>query len=374
MNHAQLQAALSYNRNTSFDESEIKLIQETTGSTPDGLWGPRTAQAVALWQAENGLKADGKVGPITWEAITNYEEKLEPSDGTPCPMRVGVWGDDAPSRMAKDSYANKLQQLKITRVALMMNYANVSRSAEPWDLRWNDKGEEGWHDDIIARIADKYEKRGIRLILTTWPQPSKDQMDAMFVDMVSLMKITRAVAFEVDVEGNWHTRHMDGSFKSMDAAGAYLVRGMVAVNDEVGLGAITESTTFGHHAELGRFPTVTQRTDKACVQGYSVSPRQNGPVGWNDKLGPGGHQRWIYQRAKAAGAPKVCMGLAAWKQSGFKNRSPQEAMQRAWDVTRKLEDVDEVRFWSSKWILGSQSKKTPYAAKFIRSMHDQIFV
>jgi hypothetical protein len=74
-------------------------------------------------------------------------------------MRVGVWGDDAPSRMAKDSYANKLQQLKITRVALMMNYANVSRSAEPWDLRWNDKGEEGWHDDIIARIADKYEKR-----------------------------------------------------------------------------------------------------------------------------------------------------------------------------------------------------------------------
>ena len=48
---------------------EVKQIQELVGSDADGIFGRGTAKAVADWQAENGLPADGIVGPQTWEAM-----------------------------------------------------------------------------------------------------------------------------------------------------------------------------------------------------------------------------------------------------------------------------------------------------------------
>lgn len=38
-------------------------------SKPDGIFGPQTRQAVILFQAQNGLAADGVVGPKTWAAL-----------------------------------------------------------------------------------------------------------------------------------------------------------------------------------------------------------------------------------------------------------------------------------------------------------------
>ena len=39
----------------------------------DGLFGPDTVKAVQVFQLRNDLKADGKVGPLTWNALhTKY--------------------------------------------------------------------------------------------------------------------------------------------------------------------------------------------------------------------------------------------------------------------------------------------------------------
>ena len=35
----------------------------------DGVYGPRTMQAVMQFQADNGLVPDGILGPLTWAAI-----------------------------------------------------------------------------------------------------------------------------------------------------------------------------------------------------------------------------------------------------------------------------------------------------------------
>ena len=58
----------------------VKDIQEVVGVPADGIFGKQTAAAVQMWQAENGLDADGLVGPATLEAMdlldTDVSEKI----------------------------------------------------------------------------------------------------------------------------------------------------------------------------------------------------------------------------------------------------------------------------------------------------------
>lgn len=367
MKQAQLDEALVYNKKRGYSHDDVVRIQEVTGSTPDGVWGPRTVRAIALWQEEQGLKGDGKVGPSTFDAIKAFDEC--PSYREPQLIQhdsnivIGVWGDDNPRQMRTAKYADRLAELGIREVALMMNRANISTAADPWDLRWEDEGAEGYQDDIIAEIAEVYADRGIRLILTSWPRPDRAQIDEMVAAMVPLLRVTKAIAWEVDTEGNWVTKFLRG-FATMKEAATYLVERMRWALTQAGrLDAVVESTTFGHHAELARHPTVTPLVDRACVQGYSTSPRQSGPVGWNDLLGPGRHQEWILSRARKAGAREVVMGLAAYKQK-FEGHTPAEAMRVAYQKTLEL-GIRHMRYWSSKWVLGSKSHETPYAAQHL---------
>jgi peptidoglycan hydrolase-like protein with peptidoglycan-binding domain len=46
-----------------------KLVQAIIGATPDGDFGPKSTEALKAWQAANGLKADGIVGPVTWKKM-----------------------------------------------------------------------------------------------------------------------------------------------------------------------------------------------------------------------------------------------------------------------------------------------------------------
>ncbi|MDP2911330.1 MAG: peptidoglycan-binding domain-containing protein [Candidatus Omnitrophota bacterium] len=41
----------------------------------DGIPGPKTRKAIESFQSQNGLKADGKVGPKTWQKLKEYLNK-----------------------------------------------------------------------------------------------------------------------------------------------------------------------------------------------------------------------------------------------------------------------------------------------------------
>ena len=47
----------------------VKYVQERVGAVSDGVFGPATADAVADWQANHGLTADGVVGPKTHQKM-----------------------------------------------------------------------------------------------------------------------------------------------------------------------------------------------------------------------------------------------------------------------------------------------------------------
>jgi peptidoglycan hydrolase-like protein with peptidoglycan-binding domain len=49
---------------------DVRFLQGAIGARPvDGIFGPKTEQAVRLFQQANGLKVDGICGPQTWRRI-----------------------------------------------------------------------------------------------------------------------------------------------------------------------------------------------------------------------------------------------------------------------------------------------------------------
>lgn len=47
----------------------VKYLQYRVGAQTDGIYGPGTAEAVEKFQKQNGLTADGNVGPQTWAKL-----------------------------------------------------------------------------------------------------------------------------------------------------------------------------------------------------------------------------------------------------------------------------------------------------------------
>ena len=63
---------------------EVKELQEFLEIDADGIFGMGTKAVVQKWQANNGLVADGIVGPATWDAMglatTDASEKVYTTD------------------------------------------------------------------------------------------------------------------------------------------------------------------------------------------------------------------------------------------------------------------------------------------------------
>ena len=53
----------------------VAMVQAIVGAKPDGDFGPKTHNLVKFWQAQHKLKADGIVGPVTWQNMFDKETK-----------------------------------------------------------------------------------------------------------------------------------------------------------------------------------------------------------------------------------------------------------------------------------------------------------
>ena len=60
---------------------DVKELQKLLNITVDGDFGPATELAVMRFQAQNGLKTDGIVGPKTWKKIQSRNNSIEKNDG-----------------------------------------------------------------------------------------------------------------------------------------------------------------------------------------------------------------------------------------------------------------------------------------------------
>lgn len=72
MERQQLGSRLLYEGIVGYDVLQLQMILQSLGYDPgpiDGIFGPRTKNAVMRFQRDNGLKVDGIVGPETMRVI-----------------------------------------------------------------------------------------------------------------------------------------------------------------------------------------------------------------------------------------------------------------------------------------------------------------
>ncbi|AEM78901.1 peptidoglycan-binding domain-containing protein [Thermoanaerobacter wiegelii] len=72
MERQQLGSRLLYEGTVGYDVLQLQMILQSLGYDPgpiDGIFGPRTKNAVMKFQRDNGLKVDGIVGPETMRVI-----------------------------------------------------------------------------------------------------------------------------------------------------------------------------------------------------------------------------------------------------------------------------------------------------------------
>lgn len=225
-----------------------------------------------------------------------YGEPFLRSRVFPGSIRLGAWIDDPASAIRKQTYAGRLAAMGINAGALMINRSNTRKSDPPWVLRWR-------NEDDLKRVADNFERAGIDRIATTWPRPSRSQIDAMCDDMTRILALIGAVAFEVDTEGNWKPKHLSG-FANMRDAARYLAAAMHRTIIDAGLKgkARTELTTYTYHTENSAKAVLAPLLDFLLPQGYAVRHRGKGVVEWDDILGPRRHPKFAISRARKAAA------------------------------------------------------------------------
>jgi hypothetical protein len=339
----KLELAISYNNDRELDPATIKQVQQVVGTKVDGKLGPATAKAVFEWQGTVALFQDGKLGPKTMAAI----RAAKPAQTEP---QLGMWVDDSPSVALSESYFDKLMSLGLSTLAIM-----VHRSTAGSETSWRPR----WSVSQLEQLRVLAEPRKISLVVTTWPLPSRALLSSFARELPPLMAAAGAVGLEVDTEGNWLESRLDG-YADMDEA----ARALVDMLREVAApsGARLELTTYPFHAENGAKAKVAPHMDRLFPQAYSVANRQNKEVDWNEREGPGQLQTFSAARARsiarvAEGATKLGMGLAAYDQN-FTGHTPIEALTLALDSARKA-GVVEVRYWSSKWIIGHMRDDSP---------------
>ncbi|MEE8584549.1 MAG: hypothetical protein V3T83_06815 [Acidobacteriota bacterium] len=86
---------------------------------------------------------------------------------------------------------------------------------------------------------------------------------------------------------------------------------------------------------------------------------------WGARLGPGDMQRLGIGLARRVGGPQIACGLAAYHQDRYPDHSADEAMQTALDAVA-ASGVEEIRYWSSKWIIGGV--QNDYSKAFLGKM------
>lgn len=263
--------------------------------------------------------------------------------------RKGIWVDDPPSMVQTPAFWDHFPEHGLTTAGIMLE--SIGNGFNP-----------------MYTVADLQKIRGlaftrnVEIVLTIWPEPNKKYLDDLEAHVSDYIVASGCSALEFDTEGNWIPGKVSG-FATLHLASDYLAGIMDRLSKKHDIRI--ELTTFTEHTENSAKADLATHVHRLLPQAYSVADRTNGAVPWGTRYAPGNMQKLTLDRAKQVqGTHKLCCGLAAYDQQ-FAGHTAQEAMKLAWDTAVSY-GVEEIRFWSSKWVFGI--KKNGYSSQFIKSV------
>jgi len=264
--------------------------------------------------------------------------------------RKGIWIDDPPSMVLTAQYWDHFPEHGLTTAGIMLE--SIGNGFNPM-----------YTTTDLQTIRGLAFSRDVELALTLWPEPSKKYLDDMEAHISAYITASGCAALEFDTEGNWLPSRVSG-FATLHLASDYLAAIMQRLRVKHNIRV--ELTTFSAHTENGPHADLATHVDRLLPQAYSVANRTDtAEVLWGTKLAPGNMQKYTLDLAKQVkGTHKLCCGLAAYDQT-FAGHTAQEAMQLAYNTAVSY-GVEEVRFWSSKWVFGV--KKNGYSSNFLKSI------
>lgn len=269
------------------------------------------------------------------------------------PIR-GLWVDDPISHVTEAPFWDKLKAHRIETAAIMLE--TFGKGFDP-----------KYKASDLVRVKTLAHERDIEIVLTVCPEPSQNYLEELEGHIGELLLASGAAGLEFDVEGNWLPIKVKG-FGNLDEAGDELVAAFHSIGLQYDVR--TEVTTYPYHTENSKTADVAQYASRILPQAYSVRHRGSEEIGWLDRLGPAGMQRLTLDRALMVpgvggpGGALVSCGLAAYDQV-WPGRPGEEAMHTAYKAALMFSPF-EVRWWSSKWVLGCQANG--YASRFLMSL------
>jgi hypothetical protein len=259
--------------------------------------------------------------------------------------RVSVWWDiGGPATIRYlDRHLNNLKTLGVSGVVVMLD--------EP-------DGTTSFAVDDLANFASVLRKSGIALGIDVWPHPTQEFVSDRLPWLISVVRSVGAQFVEFDAEGNWTDGKARG-YASLDDAAWYVAKTMRSCPVPWGITTFRERLA-GSAYTLGKF-------------GSFVVPQAYSWVGNTDVIGasPGFYQTEVFKQSQQFyGRMPIIMGLAAYGQE-FPGMNPADAMLVA--ARTAFGFVDEVRFWSWKWIGGLDgTPKNRYAFDALQQIRREI--
>lgn len=359
--------ALAYNVSQGFSANEIKIVQQACyGSLYEatGVWDIKDIDAIRSFQKAEDIKADGKIWRNdrgnTWPVIKAFY--LYCSD-TPKDLVFSAWVGDSPREVLQsDDFFLRLRDMGFSVFALMINRANTAEGSDPFSLRWS--------YERVMRALDIALRLDLKLDLTFWFRPSKEQLDQIgaFLEPIMKHKHPALHGVEGDVEGNWDDDFLTDDFLSMREAAEY-THDMIRYLRQIHRFVFATTTHLGH-TECGPEAELSRYADQFFAQCYGIRNRKHAgkpwAVPWSHRYGPGRIQEWGLGRARLIPNRNldISCGIPAWDQE-WPGRTPEQAMQRQ-ILTAVSCGVKELRVWDTRYITGK--KATEYSAAFFDNL------
>lgn len=269
------------------------------------------------------------------------------------PIR-GLWIDDPISAVTAAPFWDEVKAHRIETAAIMLESFSGG-----FDPKYKVKD--------LEKVKTLALERDIEIVLTVCPEPSRNYLEELEAHIGELLLASGAAGLEFDVEGNWLPIKVQG-FGDLEDAGNELACAFHSISLQYDVR--TEITTYPYHTENSKTAELAPHASRILPQAYSVRHRDGKEISWVDRLGPGNMQRLTMDRALMVpgvggpGGPLVSCGLAAYDQV-FPGRPGDESMHTAYKAALMFSPF-EVRWWSSKWVLGCQANG--YASRFLKSL------